>query len=235
MTPRTACLLASLLLPSLTYAQAPAYVWGNSPSAATYTPAAGYTSNPAGQGVTIKRSAVGTYEVRLAGMGGAARGGNAQVSAYGPGPAHCNVERWTPSGSDLTVTVRCFSADRPTDAQFSLLFTPPPRAATGPRYAWAGQPTRPTYTAPSTYASNRGQPVNVKRMGAGRYLVSFPGVGRSEAQGGNVQVSGYGTGSQSCKVVSWTYTEGQLAVNVACFQGTAPADAAFTVLFTPGT
>ncbi len=92
-----------------------AYVWGNNPAAANYTPNPAYSFN-LGAPVSITRQATGTYKVQLGNIASGS-GQNAQVTAYGATNDHCKVVSW----SGGAVNVRCFAPNgTPTDAQFSL-------------------------------------------------------------------------------------------------------------------
>ena len=45
--------------------------------------------------------------------------------------------------------------------------------------------------------------MTITRSAQGRYSVRFAGLGGNGTAGGNVQVTAYGSGSESCKVVGW--------------------------------
>jgi hypothetical protein len=103
-------------------------------------------------------------------------------------------------------------------------------------YAWAQQATG-SFIADPSYSRNSsgdpfGQGVNntITQLGTGRYHVRFPGIGT--ASGGNVQVTAYGSGSQFCKVQSWTDSGGGVDVYVNCFTaGSAAIDTRFSVAY----
>lgn len=228
---------AVLMLPLSAWAEdGQAFVYANRARAASYEAKSAYTHNPSSKSVNITRSKPGVYDVRLAGLGRVAKGGNVQVTSYGPGPGMCKVARWIPAGADLSVRVLCFEGTRPADSNFTVLFTPSGNIGSGPpvRYAWSGRPRSPKAAAQPKYASNAGQDVMVQRTAVGRYTVSFAGVPKAEAQSGNVQITAYGPGPSLCKVLSWTAGPGTMNVKAACFNDGRPADSAFTVLFTPG-
>jgi peptidoglycan hydrolase-like protein with peptidoglycan-binding domain len=93
------------------------YLWAPDRAEAEFRVPAGYTHG-ADRDVRVTRSAPGRYVVRLGPVIGE-RGGNAQVTAYGPGRQYCKIERWFAED----VEVRCFDpAGRPANAPFSLLF-----------------------------------------------------------------------------------------------------------------
>lgn len=97
-----------------------AYVWIGD-AAAAHPVSAQYSYNSAGKANSVKKTATGTYEVKLEGVGTA--GGNAQVGAYGAGAGYCKVLRWNQAGADQVIQVGCFNqSGAATDAQFSLLF-----------------------------------------------------------------------------------------------------------------
>ena len=71
-----------------------AFVFGNQPTASSYTPSSAGTWNPAGA-TQIVRNGVGQYYVGFKGLGGrlpAGVGGHVQVNAVGAGKTHCEVE-----------------------------------------------------------------------------------------------------------------------------------------------
>ena len=100
--------------------QVAAYVWANDKASASYTPNASYSFNQKKAANTVKKSGPGAYTVSLGGI--TTSGGNAQVTAYGPGAEHCRVVSWTPAGGGMDVKVACFNGTAPADAQFSLVF-----------------------------------------------------------------------------------------------------------------
>lgn len=87
-------------------------------------------------------------------------------------------------------------------------------------YVWAQNATG-NYTANNSYSRNSsgdifGVGVNntVTHLSTGRYRVRFPGLGNVPR--GNVQVTAYGSGSNKCKVRSWSGSGANLDANVDC-------------------
>lgn len=100
-----------------------AYAWADRPrTSGRYEPSGPYARNGAGGEIEARRLGVGSYAVRFADLGGAdAVGGSVQVTAYGPGPASCRVQRWASRGPDLSVRVRCHApGGRPADSRFTV-------------------------------------------------------------------------------------------------------------------
>ncbi len=99
------------------------FAWANQPTGPSYTPDPAYSRNTSGGAIQISRGGVGIYKVWFEGLGGRGRaGGNVQVTAYGPAPTACNVERWDSGQNDFIVFVRCFKlAGNPVDTRFSVL------------------------------------------------------------------------------------------------------------------
>ncbi len=209
-----------------------AFVFGNKPKAKSYAATSNYTQNPRDKPVNISRKNIGTYQVLIRGLGSVANGGNIQVSSYGNGPAMCKIDNWAAAGKDLRARVKCFSGQRPADSPFTLLFTPS-RGVAAVRHAWAGKPKAKRYTADKKYSANENKGVTITRARQGSYKVTFAGVSKSEAEGGNVQVTAYGNGPAFCKVNRWNAGANALSVNVDCYSGSALTDSQFTVLFTP--
>lgn len=105
---------------------------------------------------------------------------------------------------------------------------PPQRMA----YAWANNPTAAAYTPSLIYSYNSsGGLITITRAGIGRYSVKFAGLGGNGIAGGHVQVTAYGQGSETCKVVNWASGGADFVVNVQCFgsPGT-PVDTRYTIL-----
>ena len=94
-----------------------AFVWNYLPKGSGALTGA-YQWNSTGATNSISHYGTGRYTVRLPGQAGGVRG-SVQVTAYGESAAHCKVERWLPSGSDLDVYVyvHCFApGGAPTDS-----------------------------------------------------------------------------------------------------------------------
>lgn len=111
-----------------------------------------------------------------------------------------------------------------------------PASTTG--YAWgfayAHQPTITTpYQAHSRMsATSSGLPVTVDRSNTGIYAVTMPGLG--PAEGGNVQVTAYGSGTTHCKYVDTTRSGSDLIIIVQCRDGDMWADSEFLVQYLSG-
>ena len=109
----------------------------------------------------------------------------------------------------------------------------PALANPGSAFVFANNQTAEQYEPTKSYArSTTGQRIEIQRKRTGRYEVMFAGAAK-QANGGNVQVSAYGGGAEHCKVGSWTPSGDDMRVRVSCFLGTKPADARFSLLFTP--
>ncbi|WP_437998121.1 hypothetical protein WMF26_47500 [Sorangium sp. So ce185] len=216
-----------------------AYVWADNPTAPAYTPNLTYQFNSSGESNTIERQGVGRYAVTLPSQ--TAAGGTVEVTAYGPGSEHCKVSSWAQSGDDAVVYVRCFdSSGAPSDGRFTLNFgrSTQVNGALSYSYAWAHDATAAAYTPSLSYqkgyiAGDVGDvttDITAGRTSAGRYVVNLPGMA---ATGSNVQVTAYGTGSEHCKVVSWSGDAAETQAYVACFDASgAAADARFVIVFT---
>jgi hypothetical protein len=214
------------------------YVWADQPTASLYTPSPTYQWNSTGGLNTVSRWGVGSYTVSFPGQ--SFTGGTVEVTAYGTGNEYCKVEGWFPSGSQ-NVNVRCFTATGvAADTRFTAKFTRDATNNTGTfAYAWADQPTASNYTPSLTYqkasvafqcggTQTRG-PVTIARLSTGRYRVTFVGVPVANYAGSNVKVTGYGSDSDSCRVLSWAPGDSATA-EVQCFTASgAPVDAFYTI------
>jgi hypothetical protein len=213
-------MLAALALPTLASAQKSGYVWADNPTSASYTPSPTYAFNSSGGATTITRSGIGVYAVKFSGLGGnGSAGGNVLVTAYGGGSETCKVVSWNSGGTDFIANVRCFtSAGGAVDTRYAARVTLTSAAFGKNSYAWADNPTSASYTPSPTYSFNSsGGATNITRSGVGTYAVQFSGLGGGASSGGNVQVTAYGGGSETCKVVSWGSGGANFIANVRCF------------------
>src|SRR5215213_594327 len=214
-------ILAALALPTLASAQKSGYVWADNPASASYTPSTMYSFNSSGGAINVTRSGDGAYAVRFGGIGGSgAAGGNVLVTAYGGGSETCKVVNWNSGGADFIVNVRCFTAvGSPADTRYTARVALHNAAASGKNgYAWADNPASAAYTPSAIYSFNSsGGAIAINRSGVGTYAVKFSGLGGGPSAGGNVQVTAYGGGSETCKVVSWGSGGPDFVANVRCF------------------
>jgi hypothetical protein len=98
-----------------------AFVWGDQPGAASYTPSPSYQRNYSNLTNTITRTGVGTYSVNMPGVGAA--GGSVVATAYGTGSERCKVAGWWMNGMTQQASVRCFNASgAPADTRFTARY-----------------------------------------------------------------------------------------------------------------
>jgi hypothetical protein len=207
-----------------------AFVWASSPTTASYVPPSTYQWNStSGVAVnSITRSGVGSYTVNLPGLG--ASSGTVLVTAYGSTTDYCKVVNWGPNHTSQAINVHCFTnVGAPADSQFTLSYS---NGNTGNSrgYAWANEPTSPSYTPSTSYQGNTTGATNtITRSGVGAYQVIFPNLA---AAAGHAQVTAYGAGSERCKVAGWGPSGGAQAVSVRCFTAAgAAADTLFTITY----
>ncbi|MEM9177244.1 MAG: hypothetical protein AAGC67_18675 [Myxococcota bacterium] len=95
-------------------------------------------------------------------------------------------------------------------------------------FAYADQPTSPSYTASLLYSYNDGGgDITITRSSPGAYSVSFDGLDVVGSDGGSVQVTSTDPGSRYCNVSSW----GSSSVSVRCYDLLGNlADGRFNVL-----
>jgi hypothetical protein len=119
-------------------------------------------------------------------------------------------------------------------ATLAVLAVPAFGLAQGSGYVWANNPTVSSYTPNPAYSYNSpGGAITINRSSVGVYAVRFSGLGESGKPGGNVQVTAYGSGSESCKVVSWNSGGADFIVNVRCFNTAGNlVNSRYTVLVT---
>ena len=96
-------------------------------------------------------------------------------------------------------------------------------------YAWATQPSSPSYTPSASHSYNSGGgAIQITRRAPGLYTVTFNGLGGRLLDGGNVQVTAYGSSNSQCKVENW----GRESVAVRCFSPSGTlVDSYFVVMF----
>jgi len=224
--------------------KAAGYVWNDraaAPIGVPYTPSLTYQHNSSGGTNTITRNGTGSYVVTLPGLGGGGSvGGIVQVTAYGSGPESCKVSNWHPTPSDIAVTVLCFDASGvPTNTLYDVSFSTYPTEVVNHGYVWVDDPFSPSSVPSTFYQFNSTCNTNtISRAGVGKYTVKFPGLAALPGDpqpGGTVKVTAYGTGSEICKVESWTAVGPDEFVDVRCFTALgAAADTLYTVTYTRG-
>jgi hypothetical protein len=212
------------------------YVYADQPSAPSYTPRLDYQWNSAGGAISITRSSPGVYLVNFPGQ--TQPGGTVEVTAYGADDHFCKVQGWVARTFSQQVAVTCFTAaGSPADSYFTAIYTTgSPNGVPSFGYAWADQPTNPSYTASSTRSrvvvQNLGDygPVSVTRYSPGVYAVLFQGLQVTQSHPSHVKITGYGSTADTCKVTGWNSFAA--SVGVACFGPTgAPVDTSFTVTY----
>ena len=206
-----------------------AFAFANQPTATNYAPASAGSYNPAGV-TKVYRDGAGQYRVVFSGMGAylpQGFGGHVQATAVGTNKVHCLVERWTGAPSaDLSITVECYApSGARADSKFATMVTAP---ASHLAYAWASDPTNPSYTPNESYAFNpMGGNVAITRTGVGAYTVRWIGVDGDIRDFGNAQVTAWGYNNAQCRLV---YFDAD-AAHVKCYGPTGAAmDSYFTVL-----
>lgn len=165
-----------------------AHVWGDQPTAASYTPHADYTDSNGTQGPQgeerIDRLGTGSYRVHLPDLqpSGSA---TAQVTTTGLGGDYASIDSWSADGWGGTyVRVRTYAVSgAPVDAPFSLLYLTdrPGHVVAWARVEPAGKPNQFT-PEPGLQYSSSGKTITVERDPnyANRFDVWFPGVTRGQ-------------------------------------------------------
>ncbi|CAN5572491.1 hypothetical protein BH23CHL8_BH23CHL8_01770 [soil metagenome] len=211
------------------------YTWADQEATPDYEPADYYSYLSSGAGpITVHRSATGSYEVRMPGLG--RRGGNAQVSAAKGGPAAlCKVQALLRDGPDELIKVRCRDAAGPlVDADFMVIFTHRVGLTGVQRskaaYLLADRPSAGSYVPQAKFRySSAGKQSRVERVREGRYRVTLPGM----ARGGSAQVTAYGAGAAICQLTSIRKDRLPQRIGVACFDPSgAPTDSRFMLSYT---
>jgi len=198
-----------------------------------------YPQSSSGGNYSLTSLGTGQYQAVFNGLGNSLNSDvqvTAQLGDYGP--HYCTTAGWySTNGTDVTVNIDCFnSAGSPLNADFSVFYqarTAAPSTGTI-AYLWANQPTTTTtYTPSSTYSYNSTGGVNtVTRDNTGLYFAYLPGITHN---GGNPQVTAYGSGAARCEVVDWYHNHSGTNVVVQCVNSAgSPADEYFDLSFTYG-
>jgi hypothetical protein len=124
----------------------------------------------------------------------------------------------TPNGDGGTLVTGPSATGTPTGEPSPTAPPPPPASSTlasKAGFVWAYDPANPAYVASGPYHFNSaGGAVNISRTAAGRYLVSFVGLG---GPGGVAHAQAYGGNSNYCNVMNWNGEGGNENVTVHCF------------------
>jgi hypothetical protein len=207
------------------------YVIDEQPGQAMSTPAVQYSSAQATN--TVKRLGTGRWEVTLPALGGGTARGGVIATDTDAGAASCRVTGWT---AGIVATVACRTAagalaDRP----FSLTYLrdrglKEPGAAIV-AYLRSDHPSAASSVpARGFWFSSAGRRPAIARASVGRYVVTLPGVG----PGGSAQVTAFGAGTRRCGLgaIRHAGTPQRLVVRCWTADGSAPADARFTLSYT---
>jgi hypothetical protein len=202
------------------------FAWANQPSTASYTPSSAYQYNNRGGGLaTITRGGVGSYTVSFPDSFGPAAAGGVKVTAYGSTSGQCKTTFWGPSGSNELVGVQCYnSAGSASDEYFSVAYVNGMNILgdnlMADAYAWANQPSTASYTPALAYQSSTtiasSGTITISRAAAGSYDVFLPFQDQG-LDGGHVQVTAYGSGSNRCQVGGWFTTSGGRTARIYCY------------------
>jgi hypothetical protein len=220
-----------------------AWLWAHDPTAASYTPASTYQYNNRGGLGTVTRNGIGNYSVRFPDSFGAAAAGNVKATAYGFTSGVCKVGGWGPIAGNTAeqVNVLCFtSAGAASDELFSVVYVNGMNIlgdnVMATAYAWANSPSSASYTPVlqyqrSTTLSHSGT-VTITRAGVGSYDVFLP-FQNEGLDGGHVQVTAYGGGTNRCQVGFWGSAAGGRSAHVYCFNNAGVlADSFYDIEYT---
>ncbi len=187
-----------------------------------------FSFNSSGMANSFFRHGTGSYTATMPRIG--KFGGNVQVTPYNS-INRCSISGWASGGGDgVLASVNCYdNAGNFADADFTVSFVGGSDTGQG-GYVWAYDPTNDFYQATGIYTfSSNSQPVNIDRTSAGVYDVIFVG---QNFPGGTAEVSGYGGGTDYCKVDSIARINNfsDKRVRVRCFSRTgSPLDALFSL------
>lgn len=205
-----------------------AFAYAHQPTAASYSPAAAGSSNPAGT-TTVARLGAGHYQVSFRGLGNqlpSGVGGHVQVNAVGTSKAHCKAYG-APADWDVIVYVQCYTpSGAPVDSKFTVLFTQP---AAHLAYAFAEQASAAKYSPHAVYRSSPADGlIEITHDQTGSYEITWGNVDSHIIDEGSMQVMAYGQDGAHCKPNFF----GGSSVSVVCFAANGTlVDTRFMVLF----
>lgn len=100
-------------------------------------------------------------------------------------------------------------------------------------YMWSGSPSSTEPVSSPLYAHQESiDEATTLRLSEGRYRVRFAGLNPSSTDGGNVQITAYGSNADYCKTTGWGAGSGELEIGVSCFDNEGiPTDSRFNAAF----
>jgi hypothetical protein len=196
-----------------------AYLWSDDPvPPPAHVPPVWFDTT--GQKPLITRTAVGRYQVQLGALAatypiGYLRG-HLRASAYGSAPVRCEV--LDPRlQKPLAVPVRCYDSDGlAVDSRFTLTLAYQVNLLGGtPPHAAALLHPQPVGDPAVSGWSNPGGAPTATKLAAGRFRVTFPGLGMPF---GHAMANAFGTPPMHCHVVGWWPSGADQVVRVDCRQ-----------------
>ena len=224
--------------------QGTSYLWADR-TTGSFNPNGRYSHSQSLTSNSVTRTAVGRFTATMPGISGS--GGNAQVNAYGSGPARCQITNWALSRGTASINIACFNPDgTPVDARFSLRFSQADVVGrsnalameNAGAYLWADNPdsTEPYAPASSFRFSHLEdvsvfEPPTVGRLSAGRYRASLPGYA-SEFDRAALLLSPYGAEDRICSITGRSSARGRAQIDVECTNHAGvPSDSRWTLMF----
>jgi hypothetical protein len=198
-----------------------------------YTPDPTHSHNSAtgSSGNTVYGGGSGQYIATFDGL--AVPGGNAQVVAALDDPARCKLVDWVDDTEEEVVAVDCRTAGgSPLHDSFDVVFASEVGLtgveARKSACLRADQPSTSSYEPAQQWNSRSMTPATVRRVAAGTYSVTLPGMPR----GGSAQVTAVGEDRAACTITG-IRLESPQRIGVRCHRPTGdPADSAFSLTYT---
>jgi hypothetical protein len=202
--------------------------------------------NSTGGDIGIQHVAPGTYEVTINGAGFNDRG-NTQVTAGGGEARRCRPTTLPAPDNETRLRIYCHTlAQRPapSDGSWQLTYTQDAglqHDESIPASYVVVDGTQPTPTIENARSySSTGHLPEVMRLGAGRYFLTFPDIGRDYPYPGDtVQLNAVGEQPRYCSQFgnnNGTKVLGERTVGITCFDETGRvADAQFSLAYLRGT
>ena len=141
----------------------------------------------------------------------------------------CSAQALRPN---YAVVVRCLKILVLLTTFAAALVSTPYEASANSVWVWGNNETATKYIPDLKYTQTVGKGrAQIERLSPGKYRITLAGWEKYAPIKSNVQVTGYGAGSNYCKVAGWSPSRKTLIVNILCFatNGT-PTDSKFSAL-----
>lgn len=193
---------------------------------------ADWAANGFYDGIFVDHYATGKYWVTFNDV--SSYSGNAQVAGYDDNANRCKVVDWYLENGNLKIQVYCHTPSGSlVNNRFVVWYSKdfvPGTGTTASAYIRSSYADR-SHTPSSSWSWNSAGGSNyVTRDSTGFYTVAFSSL---NAGNGNALVTAFGTGSEYCKLQTWSLSGTTTNVQVVCYNSSGQlADSRFSLVFT---